>query len=146
MSDLALRALAIYYQHYGKKNNELRKRQYALNKLKNTIDKHCDVLKNNINASLENIDTSIDDATKIQLLKNMRHCFLPKEYDDSYFSYHRLKICYRNHIYPAEIYTYGSLYHWANVRYIDGILIDRNADAEEHIRVRGKYKFLNKFV
>lgn len=52
---------------------------------------------------------------------------------------HWIQKHYRNHIFPAELSDGESLFHRANIDYIDAILIDMNPDVRSHVMHRGRY-------
>lgn len=132
----AMDALIIYYYHFGRENNELRKKQYGLKCFNKSIERF-------------RVDTNEVPRQKfdVKFLKRWTKILLSPDYvhDVNTSLRGRFEKFYRNHIYPAELYDYGSRFFGANVRLIDSILIDRDSKPEEHERVRGKYKFSSVF-
>lgn len=135
--------IGIYYAHFGSDNIRQRRRHYACTLLSHKTDylmmcaEHitgCQTI-DNVCMVLKHLGEILDGHPPDQSVRVMTNT-------------QRLKTCYRNHIYPAEIDTPSSAFFGADVRLIDAILIDRNPSAQEHHRTRGGHwrpisKFLN---
>lgn len=133
--------IGIYYAHFGSENLRERKRHYA-----------CALLfkkKDEIRMCMDHISwcTTIDKVClQLKHLGERLDGHLPDQSVGVMTSTQRLRTCYRNHIYPAEVDTPSSAFYKADIRLIDAILIDRDPSVEEHNRTRGgRWRFILKF-
>jgi len=135
--------IGIYYAHFGSENIRERRRRYACALLSHKTDE--------LRMCADQISwcTTIDKVClMLKHLGERLDGHLPDQSVRVMTSTQRLRTCYRNHIYPAEVETPSSAFYKADIRLIDAILIDRDPSVAEHNRTRGGHwhpisKFLN---